>query len=241
MSVSYSSFFFMLFMYRPPVLEQLMDLFSFFRLSFSTLLSGLDECGITFPFIDSFTMTVTMIPLTICATFFALLLSRLWGVVDVCIVKWRGGGHTKMRPDHDRDFSHAIHISNTIIFIVYPSVCARTFAAFTCKTIEGVHYLDQDYSIVCWQGQHVPIVLAALFSLIFFVVGVPLGTFLILRKHKDQLFDEHSKNYIMLQEKYGMLFKQCKIPKKSLSCVCRCCLFGTDLHVFCIFIYLFIF
>jgi hypothetical protein len=62
--------------------------------------------------------------------------------------------------------------------------------------------LDADFSKQCFEGVHADYVPFAIFSVVFYLVGLPLGTFVVLflnRKRLDQP---------QIESKYGDLYRQ---------------------------------
>jgi hypothetical protein len=73
----------------------------------------------------------------------------------------------------------------TLIFLVYPSIAKVMFASIHCIEIDGVNYLREDISQVCFKGQHLAIFLAvSLPSILIWCVGFPLYALIFVLKHK---------------------------------------------------------
>lgn len=61
-----------------------------------------------------------------------------------------------------------------LLFLVYPGCTTAVFQAFICDELEdGTLMMRVDYSITCWQGEHVAIALYALFMAFVFPIGTP--------------------------------------------------------------------
>ena len=90
------------------------------------------------------------------------------------------------------------------IFRADPKLATRTFQMFRCVDLgEKIgQLLDADFSKQCFEGVHADYVPFAIFSVVFYLVGLPLGTFVVLflnRKRLDQP---------QIESKYGDLYRQ---------------------------------
>ena len=75
-----------------------------------------------------------------------------------------------------------------VLFIVYPSAAAATFQAFICDTLEdGTPMLRVDYTVTCWQGQHVCMVFYAILMSLVYPFGTPLLYMALLYVNSDAL------------------------------------------------------
>ena len=62
-----------------------------------------------------------------------------------------------------------------LLFLVYPGCTSAVFRAFICDTLEdGTQMLRADYSVVCWEGEHLPIAAYAVLMAIVYPIGTPL-------------------------------------------------------------------
>jgi len=75
-----------------------------------------------------------------------------------------------------------------VLFLVYPSASSATFTAFICDELEnGVQMLRVDYSVTCWQGEHMRIVVYAAAMLLIFPIGTPVLYAALLYASREQL------------------------------------------------------
>ena len=53
------------------------------------------------------------------------------------------------------------------IMLLFPSIANKSFTVFRCRKIPGLEYtvLDEDFSVVCWEGQHITYVVVACLSI----------------------------------------------------------------------------
>lgn len=104
---------------------------------------------------------------------------------------------------HSKNYArrNAIATGGIVAFLLYPVIVTTTLELFQCKDVEGHTYLSRDFSLECWQGQHmVEIFSIALPNIIVYILGFPLGIFFILRKHKHDL---DNKDLIV---KFGLFY-----------------------------------
>ena len=97
-----------------------------------------------------------------------------------------------------------IYNTRFAIFRADPKLATRTFQMFRCVDLgEKIgQLLDADFSKQCFEGVHADYVPFAIFSVVFYLVGLPLGTFAVLflnRKRLDQP---------QIESKYGDLYRQ---------------------------------
>eukprot|EP00949_MAST-11_sp_MAST-11-sp1_P001911 g1911.t1 len=105
-------------------------------------------------------------------------------------------------------FSKTIKTMNFIIFLLYPGVCARVFAALKCLTIDGTSYLVADMSVKCWEGRHLMTSYGAFAALGGYVFGIPMLSFILLSRNKAHLHDIHSPMHAAVRRRYGSLYEQ---------------------------------
>jgi len=75
-----------------------------------------------------------------------------------------------------------------VLFLVYPGCSAAVFSAFVCDDLEdGTPMLRVDYSITCWEGEHVRIVVYAFVMILVYPVGTPLLYSSLLYANADAL------------------------------------------------------
>ena len=78
-----------------------------------------------------------------------------------------------------------------IVFLLYPGICQLSFAALRCRSLPGdVLVLEADYSINCNSDAYRTFYLFALAETILIPIGVPVGAFLLMRKHKTAILAE---------------------------------------------------
>jgi len=75
----------------------------------------------------------------------------------------------------------------TIVFLLYPGIVTRVFTTFKCKKIGDKRYLVADYSVVCGEGDHAAMSAVMFVFAFVYVIGIPLGSVLILFRNKKLL------------------------------------------------------
>lgn len=90
--------------------------------------------------------------------------------------------------DRRRHMQGVYAIVSVVVFMLYPSVCQTAFAALRCRDLgEGVSRLEADYTVDCTSEEYQMFRIFAIFVIVAIPIGIPLGTFLILRKHKEKI------------------------------------------------------
>ena len=77
-----------------------------------------------------------------------------------------------------------------VLFMIYPSLIKVAFDLFNCYEIEeGESWLLHDLQLRCWQSDHLFwSLIIGIPTIIFWVVGIPLAAFMILRRNKTVLY-----------------------------------------------------
>ena len=81
---------------------------------------------------------------------------------------------------------------NFIIFVLYPGIGTRIFRLFRCQVVGNSSYLVADYSIKCWQGDHLSAVYVAIILILIYVIGIPAATVYVLYNRKTSLNEENT-------------------------------------------------
>jgi hypothetical protein len=81
---------------------------------------------------------------------------------------------------------------------------------FRCKQIVGIPepILEADYAVSCHQGEHLLFSTIALAFLGLYVIGFPLGMFLMLWKNRQHLNNPKSKKHEAVKASLGGLYLQ---------------------------------
>ena len=91
-----------------------------------------------------------------------------------------------------------------VIQLVYPKLATATFRMFRCRDFgKGVgSLLDADFGKPCFQGVHAAYVPFAFLSVVGYLVGIPLFTFVVLYANRKKLHLPH------VESRYGDLYRQ---------------------------------
>jgi len=85
--------------------------------------------------------------------------------------------------------------------MVHPSLTQGTFDIFNCVEVEGKSYLVSDISIVCGSSEHGKLIGIGVILLLGYVLGIPLGAYLLLLKNRSKLSDSDTRF------RYSFLFR----------------------------------
>eukprot|EP00946_MAST-07B_sp_MAST-7B-sp1_P004566 g4566.t1 len=122
-----------------------------------------------------------------------------------------------------------------ILFLMYPTMCEKAFAMFSCKTIGGIEYLQVDLEEPCYESRHLSMtLLLGLPQLFLYVLGLPLLILKFLKRNRAHLF----KNPVALT-RWGLFFKGYKEDRYYWElvitlrkvCVVALSVFGRELGV----------
>ena len=180
----------------PPVTLNLFKGLTFINFNFMDFFAPLDPCALYTPFLKQAAFHMSILPLCILMVLPAAILAM--SCQKARVVKERAG-----------------HMLVTIIFLLYPGIVTRVFTTLKCKQIGEKSYLVADYSVVCWEGEHTEYATAMAFFSIIYVVGIPLGTSVLLhcnRKllHPDEIDPENTALRLKAEsfgQVYGSLYE----------------------------------
>ena len=89
----------------------------------------------------------------------------------------------------------------SVIYLLYPTVTRGTFTIVACQRVGSRMYLQMDLDIQCWEETHIFWVLHLFLPCVFlYVIGLPLVSYLILRKRKYDLMNRFTRF------RYGVLY-----------------------------------
>ena len=105
-------------------------------------------------------------------------------------------------------------LTSLLLYTVYVGVSTRIFRLFKCADIQGTWYLTSDYTVTCFEGKWNTSSSIAYVCMVIFVVGIPLGQFLVLHYNRAYI-DEAAcmdsivahRRHIRVMQQYGSLFK----------------------------------
>jgi hypothetical protein len=156
-------------------------------------LLSISSCALAVPFINKFLLQAITPPIFITAIFLALLALK-------CCHRRHKGWKKVQRARVEL----ATQISIIVIQLLYPKLCTYTFQMFRCRDL-GPHIgllLEADFSKSCFAGVHAEYVPLAFVSVFFYMVGVPLATFVIIWRNRKRLHEPK------IESMYGDLYRQ---------------------------------
>jgi hypothetical protein len=117
-----------------------------------SFLSSMATCSLSLPFLEQYGLS-TLYPIAITV---AVKLGQCLAMVNV--------------KDVDRRLAQSAQgdkIFLLFIMLLFPSIANKSFTVFRCREIPGLEYtvLDEDFSVVCWEGHHTVYVVVACLSI----------------------------------------------------------------------------
>ena len=95
-----------------------------------------------------------------------------------------------------------------LLFIVYPGLTVQVFSLFKCVEIKVNEFvLEVDPGIQCYDEVWFGMSYAAYTFMIIYVLGIPLGTYIALRLHKNALWDKTDKYHVYYMSAFGNLYE----------------------------------
>jgi len=77
------------------------------------------------------------------------------------------------------------------LFLVYPSMSAKSLSMFVCNDVEGVDYLVSDFTLECFDSTWHTYMPYAVVGILVYPVGIPLLFYGLLHHHRNSLKDEN--------------------------------------------------
>ena len=71
-----------------------------------------------------------------------------------------------------------------VVFLLYPGMGTKIFRVFKCKNVSGNYFLVADYSVACYQGEHLIATSFAIFCIFFYVCGIPAISLFVFSESK---------------------------------------------------------
>ena len=176
------------------------DIFSFF---------GATSCQFQTGFLEKFAFHMALIPILVGLLYAAYL-------VAACRVRKPMPSKNKKGTKFTRESAKSVFfkLTSLILYTVYVGVSTRIFRLFKCREIQGIWYLTSDYTVKCFQDDWNNTSAIAYVCMAVFVVGIPLGQFLVLH-HNRMYIDEAAcldsvvahRRHVRVKQQYGSLFK----------------------------------
>ena len=113
--------------------------------------------------------------------------------------------------------AQVFRILSMVLFIAYPTISVKIFRMFRCIPVEGKYWLVADMRLQCFTSRWVAFAAYGLAMAVVYVVGLPVLTVVILRRHRSTLFGPRSETTM---KRFGFLYDRCVIlngcPSASL-------------------------
>jgi hypothetical protein len=204
---------------------------SFFNFNIMDLLTFASDIGCSVPtnFFAGFMVHMMILPALLACIGVAWLAARMR--------IWAGNSFLKHKAKpHFNTFTITARAKQTLnffVFLLYPGarlrgvlavdlqpltmhlfagLCAKMFQMFKCSTIGDHEHLVADVSERCWEGLHQKYCWSVWF--LFFpayVIGIPLGTFVILYRRRHDIADDRL-NPVLMMEVGSVVCSQCALP-----------------------------
>jgi hypothetical protein len=160
------------------------------NIDFQAIVAPLDPCSFNSNYVEAYYYHMITLP-SVC--FIIVLAGLFCRVLNLCHI---GPSFITVQERMSKSMLF-------IIFIMYPGIGTRVFTMFKCRTVAGISYLEADYNITCWNGEHLLATVSAFVFMIVYILGIPLGSVLVLFRHRKKLWDP---NHPEIKRMYGSLF-----------------------------------
>ncbi len=108
-----------------------------------------------------------------------------------------------------------------ILYFMWPTLLGQTWRLFACRTLgiardeeDPVLFLVADFDEICFAGRHLAFVVTlGVAQIVLFAVGMPLLSFVFLRRHRDEL------HHAVVKFRYGLFFSGFRSSKYYWECL----------------------
>ena len=163
----------------PRAFLDFIDFSKIINVDFMSITSPFSPCSFDVSYLDVFYLHMLLLPMILACSALAFFLARC---LAFFLARCKSVETTK-----DPMIHVAIKVINFVVFLLYPGVCTRIFRLFKCREINGHSYLVADFSIQCWDTEHMVAVGIAVLCGVMYVLGIPLGSMRLLYTRKGQL------------------------------------------------------
>eukprot|EP00942_MAST-04A_sp_MAST-4A-sp1_P003515 g3515.t1 len=183
----------------PESFQVLINSFKAINVDFSSIFTPISPCAFQTSFLNQFLVHMAVLPSMICIILVAVALSK-----KIC---WKKGAGSKYNI-----FGLGINGIVFWVFLLYPGMGTKIFRMFKCTLVGEKLYLVADFSVVCYEGEHVFATFVAILCIIVYVIGIPLVSAILLYRRRKDL--DNPK----IQKTFGSLYNSYK-PGKYFSLV----------------------
>jgi membrane protein implicated in regulation of membrane protease activity len=159
-------------------------------------LLSFSNCQLATSFINKFLLQIIGPPIFIFAVFLA------WLVVKIVRRTKKDGKQVETARR-----GQALQLVIIIIQLLFPKLSTFTFQMFRCLDLAPISsnqlglLLDADLSVTCFEGVHAEYVWFAVGSIVLFLIGIPLVSFVLLYRNRKHL------HLASVRAEYGDLYK----------------------------------
>ena len=97
------------------------------------------------------------------------------------------------------------------ILLLYPGLATRLFTLFKCVEIDGIpgkSFLEADWSVQCYAGDHASMVGVGIKFMFLYIVGIPASMLLFLVKHRKALHNPRHPRHEEIMFEFGGIYAQ---------------------------------
>jgi hypothetical protein len=102
------------------------------------------------------------------------------------------------------------------LFLIYPGTSSKLFSVFACREVEGISYVESDFSVQCYTSEWYRALAWVVPLLVLYALGIPLLCFIALwrmRRYADDVFEWQA---------YGFLYEGVYTPLRASCILARC-------------------
>jgi predicted outer membrane repeat protein len=166
------------------------EISSIVNINFDKILAPLSPCALEMRFIPSMYSHMTTLP---------VILTEVAGVAGLVLylrtrkTKWGRYLHAHVYPIDL--LQRTTRVALFVVFLMLPGLGTRIFRTFHCVNVGENEWLSSDFKIRCWvdnEGHKLASIWAGVFML-FYVIGIPVGSVAILYRFRTRLNDPKIK------------------------------------------------
>jgi hypothetical protein len=166
------------------------------------LFGSFSPCDFTVPFTTRFIFHILILPFFGC-------ISLLAYAVAVGLRRCNVRCKHRFVPKSARERMTTMVVA--VVFLLFPGLTVKIFQLFKCTELDSdLFVLEADMSMECsmTNGPWKNYATVGFVSIAVYVLGIPIGSWLILRRNKQALYDAKHPKQESMEREYGSLYLQ---------------------------------
>jgi hypothetical protein len=160
---------------------------------------GTISCEMNTDFFSGFGPHMLLLPLLLLTMSMAYVIARLRGPK---VLKVKGA----CLDSKEAITTRLVQVLLSIVFLLYPGICAKLFRLFKCTDYSGTFYLDADLTVRCFEGKHAEYTRYGIVGMLVYAFGIPLGLFTVLFWQRRAIHTDIQQTNTAMVARWGQIY-----------------------------------